>query len=222
MQEDAFFLKECITALTNLVVDVRNRYLVGLRIPNTENIQYTVVGISFRRLDQIKPDVDWGLLGKVVQGNARIGLSYLLEVHLYHVRMPTFNVRPAEKTKGRPLNVLSAIKGIIVVLNAAVLCLAHARNRYGQRKRRPTLQTIYIYIYGKCINKPVEVLLKASFFYFNNGEFLEELLYFQRFLSDYRFTVFNGLNIDSVVFTGNSLTNKKFTFHMIWTLSINM
>jgi hypothetical protein len=73
--EPTVYLKECITALTNyLVDDVRDRDLVGLRIRNTENVQDKVVGISFRRRDQLKPDVVWGVLGKVVQSNARFGL----------------------------------------------------------------------------------------------------------------------------------------------------
>jgi len=143
-----------------LVDDARNSYLVGLRIRNTENIQDTVVGISFRRLEQIRPDEDWGLLGKFVYSNARMGLRYRLEVHLDHVRMPNFNVRTAEKTKGRPLNVLSEIKGIIVVVNAAFLCLAHARNRYGHCKWRPKLQTIYIWqMYLKKCWRPLEDFL---------------------------------------------------------------
>ena len=59
----------------------------------------------------------------VVQSNARFGLSDRLEVHLDHVRMPACNGR--EKTKGRSLNVMSAIKKIILV-KAKFLCLAHA------------------------------------------------------------------------------------------------
>ena len=69
--------------MTNyLVKDVRDRDFVGLRICNTENVQDKVVGISFRRRDQLKPDVVWGVLGKVVQSNARFGLCDRLEVHL--------------------------------------------------------------------------------------------------------------------------------------------
>jgi len=51
-------LKECITALTNCLVDgVSDRDLVGLRIRNTENVQDKVVDISLRRRDQLKADV---------------------------------------------------------------------------------------------------------------------------------------------------------------------
>jgi len=59
------YLKECITALTNyLVENVRHRELVGLRICNTENVQDKVLGISFRRRDQLSlmlSGVCWGM-----------------------------------------------------------------------------------------------------------------------------------------------------------------
>ena len=50
-----------------------------------------MIGISLRRRDQLKPDVIWGVLGKINQINARFGLSDRLEVHLHHVRMPAVN-----------------------------------------------------------------------------------------------------------------------------------
>ena len=120
-------MKECFIALTNyLVDDVRDRDLVGLRIQNTEKVQDKLVGFSFRHRDQLKPDVVWSVLGKVVKRNARFGLSDRLEVHLDHVRMPAGHGKTAEKTKGRPLDILSAIKKSIVVVKAAFSCLAHA------------------------------------------------------------------------------------------------
>ena len=85
---------------------------MGLRIRNTENVQDKVVSISLRRRDQLKPYVVWGVLGKVIQSNVRFGLADRLEVHLDHVRVPAGNGR--EKTKGRSLDVMSAIKKSIV------------------------------------------------------------------------------------------------------------
>jgi hypothetical protein len=83
------YLKECITALTDYLVDqVPDRDLVGLRIRNTEYVQDIVVGISLRRRDQLKPDVVWSFLGKVIQSNTRFALSDRLEDHFDHVRMP--------------------------------------------------------------------------------------------------------------------------------------
>ena len=124
-QESIAYILECITSLTNyLVREVSGRDLVGLRIRNTENVQDKVIGISLRRCEQLRPDVVWDVLGKVIQSNARFGLTDRLEVHLDHVRMPAGNGR--EKTKRRSLTVLSAIKRKIVVVKAAFLCLAHA------------------------------------------------------------------------------------------------
>ena len=100
------------------------RDLVGLRIRNTDNVQDKVVVISFRRRDQLKPDVVWSVLGKVVQSNARFGLTDRLDIHLDHDRMPAGNGR--EKTKVRSLDVMSAIKKSIVVVKAKFLCLVHA------------------------------------------------------------------------------------------------
>lgn len=57
-KEPITYLQECMISLNNyLVSEVYGRYLVGLRIRSTENVQDKVVGISLRRCDQIKPDV---------------------------------------------------------------------------------------------------------------------------------------------------------------------
>ena len=71
-----------------------------------------VVGISLRRRDQCKPDKVWGVLGKVIQTNARFGLADRIEVHLDHVRMSAGNDKRVEKTKGCSLDVMSVIKRI--------------------------------------------------------------------------------------------------------------
>ena len=123
--DPTLYLKIFIAAFNNYPVDeVADRDFVGLRIRNTENMQNKVVGISFRRRDQLKPDVVWDVLSTVVQSNARVGLTDCLEVHLYHVRMPAGNGR--EKTKGRSLDVLSAVKNSITVVKIAFLCLTYA------------------------------------------------------------------------------------------------
>ena len=59
----------------------------------------------------------WGVLGKAFQGNARFRLTERIEVHFYHVRMPTGSGR--EKMKARSLDVLSAIYRSIIGVNAA-------------------------------------------------------------------------------------------------------
>ena len=75
-QEPTVYLKECIAALTNyLVEEVADRVLVGMRIRNTENVQDKVVGISFRRRDHFKLYLVWNILSKDIQINARFGLT---------------------------------------------------------------------------------------------------------------------------------------------------
>jgi len=89
------------------------------------------VGISFRRRHQLKPDVDWGVLGKVVQSNARFRLSDCLEVNLSLIIMPYGNGRMAEKTKGRSLDVMSSRKRSTFVVKAAFMCFANIYYRHG-------------------------------------------------------------------------------------------
>jgi hypothetical protein len=91
-QEPTSYLGECIIGLTNFLFDqLPDRNMVGLTIRNTENVEDKVVGISQRRRDQLKPDVVWDVLGKVIQSNARFGLTDRLEVRKDHVRMPAGN-----------------------------------------------------------------------------------------------------------------------------------
>ena len=205
------YLKECITALTDyLVNEVADRDLVGLRSRNTENVQDKVVGISLRRRDQLKPDEVWALLGKGIQSNDRFGLSDRLEVHLDHVRMPVGNGKLAEKTKGRSLDVLSAIKRSIVVVKAAFLYLAHSLVMAMANVNSDPKYKSYRDGYG--LKKPVEELLKASGVDLPNGGGLEELQQFQDYLSDYKMFVFDGLSPDRLIFNGNSHSAKKLYF----------
>ena len=95
--------------------------LVGFRIRNTENVQDKAVGTSLRPLEQLKPDVVWGILGKVIQSNARFGLADHLQVRLDHVRMSARNGRV--KTKGRSL-FMSAIKRVsLLSRRLLIVCL---------------------------------------------------------------------------------------------------
>ena len=78
-QEPTAYLKECITTLTNCLVDeVADRDFVGLRIPSTENMQDKVFGISFRHRDQFKTDVVWDVFGKVIQSNIKLHINYVI------------------------------------------------------------------------------------------------------------------------------------------------
>ena len=52
--------------------------------------------------------------------------------------------------------------------------------------------------------------MKASGVDLSNGGGLEELQQFQDYLSDYKIVVFDGLSSVRLVFSGNSLSTKKF------------
>jgi len=111
--------------LTNYLVDnVPGTDLVGLKIRKPANVQDKVFGISLRHRYKLKPFVVWSVLAKVIQRKARFVLSDRFEVHLDHITMPAGNSKRAEKTKGRPLEVMSTIKKIIVRVKTALNCLA--------------------------------------------------------------------------------------------------
>ena len=123
-QEPTVYLKECITALTNYLVDkVPGRDLVSLRIHNTENVQDKVVGISFRRRAQFKPDMVWSVLRKIIQDNSRFALTDRLKVHLDHVKMPVGNGEV--KMKGRLMDVLSGKREVLLWMQPSCIWLMH-------------------------------------------------------------------------------------------------
>ena len=185
--------------------DVPGRDLAGLRIRNTENVQDKVVGISFRRRYQFKPDVVSGVLGNVVQSNARFGLADRIEIHLDHIRMPAGN--GGVKTKGRSLDDMSAIKKSIVSVKAAFNCLAYSLIIAMARLNGvPKYQS---YRHGKCLKQPADYLMKASGVDLSNGGGFHENQQFQEHLSDYRIIMYHGLNTGRVMFSGNSLSAKK-------------
>jgi len=143
----------------------------------------------------------------VFQSNARFGLSDRYEVHLDNVRMPAGNGRV--RTKGRSLDVISAIKKGIVRVKAAINCLAYALIIAMARVNGdPKYQ---LYRHSKGLKKPVHVL-KPSGVDLSNGVVIEELRQFQDHLSGYQIIVFDGLNPDRVMFSGNSLSAKKLYF----------
>jgi len=205
-QNPGTYLKECITAVTDYPVnDVPGRDLVGLRIRNTENVEDKVVGISLRRRDHLKPDMVWAVLGKVIQSNARFGLSDRLEVHLDHMRMSAGN--GGVRAKGRSLNVMSAIKKSIVTVKAAINCLAYALIIAMARVNGDPKYQSYRDGYG--LKKIVEELFMASGVDLSNDRGFEELRQFQDHLSDYQIIVFHGLNPDRVMFSRNSRSATK-------------
>jgi hypothetical protein len=105
------------------------------------------------------------------------------------------------------LDVLSALKSSIVVVRAAFLCLAHAlviamAGVNGDPKHKS-------YRNGRSLQKPVEELLKVSGFDLFNSRSLEEIRQFQKYLSDCKIIVFDGLSPNRLIFSGNSTSAKK-------------
>jgi len=169
---------------------------VGLIIGKTENVEDKVSGISLRRRDQFEPDVVW----KVIQSNARFGLSDPLELHLDRLRMRADNGRV--RTKGRSFNVMSVIKRSIVRVKALLNCLAYALIiAMAQVNGDPKYQS---YGNGYGFKIPVEDLLTASGVDLPNGGGFEALGLNEEHLSFYQIIVFDGLNSDRVMLSGNS------------------
>jgi len=138
-------------------------------------------------------------------------------VHLDHVRMPAGNGR--EKTKGRSLDLLSAIKRSIVV-KAAFLCLAHAiiiamARVNGDPKYK-------LYRNDRCLKEPVEKLLNASGVDLSIGGVLKS---FNSFNSTFRITKLLCLTVCTLI--GLCLAEIPFrprncTSYIIGTLGIIM
>jgi len=124
--------------------------------------------------------VVWSVLGKVIQSNARFALTDRLEVHLDPVRLPAVN--GVVKTKGRSLDVPSAIKKSIVV-KAAFLCLAHALIIAIAMVNNDSKYVSYRH--GWCLEEPVEELLNSSGVDLSNGGGLKN---FNCFNSTFRIT----------------------------------
>jgi len=153
--------------------------------------------------------VVWVVLGKVIHSNLRFGVSDRLEVRLDHIRTPAGN--GGVRTKGRSLDVMIAIKKIIVTVKTALNCLAYALIiAMAHINGDPKYQS---YRDGKGLKIPVEDLLKASGVDLSNGGVFEEFRQFQDHLSDYKIIVFVCLfvclNSNRVMFSGNSCSAKK-------------
>jgi hypothetical protein len=104
------------------------------------------------------------------------------------------NGKLAEKTKELSLNVFSAIKRSVVVVKAAVLCLAHALIIAMARVNGDLMYASYRHGYGS--KEPVQDLLNAPGVDLSNGGGFRELEHFQEYLSDYKIIVFDGLHPD--------------------------
>jgi len=88
--------------------------MVGITITNEVNVSDRAIGISFRRKDQITPEVIWSVLGKVAQSNARFNALDKLMMTIHSVKMPVGNGKKAIVAKGRPLETMVHLKRSIV------------------------------------------------------------------------------------------------------------
>jgi len=98
--------------------------MVGITISNEVNVNDKAIELSFRRKDQITPDVIWSVYGKVAQSNARFNALDKMVITVHSVKMPIGHDRIA--TKGRHLKNMVHLKRSIVEVKAEENCLAHA------------------------------------------------------------------------------------------------
>jgi hypothetical protein len=84
------------------------------------------IGFSFRRRDQLSPEVIWRLFEKVVQSNSRFNALDPQSITLHYVKMPIGFGKKLLKTKGNPLEEMAHLESSIVTVNALQNCLAYA------------------------------------------------------------------------------------------------
>jgi hypothetical protein len=100
--------------------------MVGITISNEDNVQDKAMRISFRRYDQLTPDVIWSVFGKVAQSNARFNALDKLALNIHYAKMPIGNGNGGNTTKGRSLTNMAHLKKSIVEVKAEEKSLAHA------------------------------------------------------------------------------------------------
>jgi hypothetical protein len=83
---------------------------------NYEGQKDKPIGFSFRRKDQLSPEVIWRLFEKVAQSNSRFKVLDPLSITVHYVKTPVGFGWKALKTKGRPLEQLAHLKKSIVII----------------------------------------------------------------------------------------------------------
>ena len=113
-----------------------------------------------------------------------------------------------KKTIGHSLDETNAIKKSIVTVKSALSCLAYALIIVlAGVSCDPKYQS---YRHGYGLKTPVEDLLNDLY----DGGVIEEFWQVQDQISDYQIIVFNGLNADKVMISGNSRSAKK--LHLVY------
>jgi hypothetical protein len=180
--------------------------MVGITISNEVNVQDKAIGISFRRRDQITPDVIWSVFGKVVQSNARFNALDKLVMTIHYVKMPIGNGGKGIATKGRKLDTMINLKRSIVEVKAEENCLAHALIISIARLTNDPNYKAYRMWYK--IRPVVDNLLATTGIDLTNGGGVPELIKFQEHFKEYRIVVFGGLSCKDIVFDGQVKSEK--------------
>jgi len=178
--------------------------MVGITISNEVNVADKAIGISFRRKDQITPDVIWSVLGKVAQSNARFNALDKLVMTVHSVKMPIGHGRIA--TKGRPLENMVHLKRSIVEVKAEENCLAHARIISIAKLTNDSDYNAFRK--GRRIRPVVDHLLATTVIDLANGGGISELMKFQEHFKEYRI-VFRGLNCEDIIFDSQVESEKR-------------
>jgi len=99
--------------------------MLGITIQNQVNKNYKLIGIRFRRKDQLSGDVIWSVFERVAQSNSRFKALDTIVINVHSVKMPVRFGRGI-KTRGRPLALIAHLKSSIVEIKAENNCLVHA------------------------------------------------------------------------------------------------
>jgi hypothetical protein len=177
-------------------------------IHNADNQQDRPIGLSIRRRDQTSRDVLWSVFERVTQSNARHQALDTLTFHMTSVKMHVGFGKRVEKTKGRPLSVMTHLKRSIVEVNTEENCLAHALVMAMVRVTNVPDYQAYEKGRKKILSKARE-LLQAAFVDLSRGGGIPELQAFQHHISEYRIVVCSSLRCDSIMFDGQVATPQR-------------
>jgi hypothetical protein len=169
--------------------------MVGITISNEVNVGDKAIGFSFRRKDQITPDVIWSVFGKVAQSNARFNALNKLVMTVHSVKMPIGHGRIT--TKVRPLENLVHLKRSIVEVKAEENCLAHALIiSIAKLTNDPDYKA---FRQERKIRPIVDHITATTGIDLSNGGGISELIRFQEYFKEYGIVVFGGLHCEDML-----------------------
>jgi len=180
--------------------------MVGISIRNEVNVKDKAIGISFRRKDQLSPDVILHVWEKVTQSNSRFSAFDTLILEIHSVKMPV-GFGGGIKTKGRSLAALAHLKTSIVKVKSKTNCLAHALIiAIARITNDPNYKS---YRDGFKLGPVVRQLLESTGINHDQGGSIRELTQFQEYFKEYRIVVFSGLNCEDIIFDGQVQSEKR-------------